>query len=530
MSTLDDEILAMRQLPLTRAEAAVFLVGMKTAAMAVEPVAEPSEGEMLPEDQALMAVVQLISHELKTHLAYIFYAQMLRDLSREGLAEVFEEHAKAEIADASYLLRRAGVMSPNPISLPPTPGPVPVSDPGEILKIMIAAEQQAIVLGQMLHNMLGDDPMAYTIEQMLGDEQAHLDKLMQFVPAAAPAKKPAAEKVAAAIARIKTAAQQPKPGPKSVVVPEPGSEPVESYLAREQELAAAQAEAEKQDLAQRLGEAHGMLEQQQAQTESLTAENQQLQEQMSMVQQQADTATQQAQDSMTMAQQSSEQAAAEADAKMRLSMRIQQLRQQLAQIVSADPVMEEGIGFGDQAGPGAPVTPMQQQQAAAEQQEAEAMGLAPKEPSGDKAKAEGEKKPEGEKKEKAEAKTDKSKDKPSKDKSKGTEVTVKTSGVVSRLAQAVRRAPGAVRSGVRGAVEDVGSAAGEAHAKAFTKTLGDTAKATVKSVAADRRVQAGAAGAGALYAGSKIRSAVKQHGRDKKQDEILGRLRQVTGG
>lgn len=481
------------------------------------------EGEFaVPVEQVVMILAQIVSQNLKQHFNYIYYGETLRDLNRAGLVKLFAHQAKEEVEEAKYFLRRISVLAPGGVPVPPTPAPEPLDDAASILTRVIAGEQQAIVLFKTLHSMLGENPMKFTVEQIMQGAQEHLDKLWQFMPEMpAPT---AADKVSAAQGLVKqslapqfTAAEYDdmrrvlsemrekklqstekggvrgwlaghsakalegdikglhdeqarwgvkqavshewiksmvrkaersgsmfRPGREelkiplrqgevrpilwnrgnesaashsaaqasqarrgmpnhlrgaagkkrevaqdaiyaalddadkysALVIPAPGSEPVEAYVARERELQLAQAQAEKQELAARLGEAEGMVQQHQMQAESMTAESAQLQEQMGMVQQQADAAQQQAAQATEMAAQSQEQAAAEADAKMRLAMRIQQFRQQLADIVSADPVQEEGVGFGAQAGGGAPVTPGQQQAQQAEQQMAEEQALA----------------------------------------------------------------------------------------------------------------------------------------------------------
>lgn len=310
------------------------------------------EGEFaVPVEQVTQTMAHLVSHELKMQLAYLFYSQMLRDFSREGMVRTFEEIAKQEVADAAYLLRRIGVLMPGGVPIPVPPSPEPLHDPGQILQKMIAGEQQAIVLLKMLRAQLGENPMKFTVEQMLTEEQEHLDKLWQFMPAGIP-EKTASEKVASAIkiARAKVA-DVPMSG--MPLAPEPGAESVEQHVFREQVLARQQAEAEKAFLARRLEETRLVATESQARADSAGAQAQMASQQAQMASQQASTATQEA----TL---QAENAAQQADAKMRLAMRISQIRQQLADIVSADPLMEEGAGFGEQAGPGVPVTSSQQ--------------------------------------------------------------------------------------------------------------------------------------------------------------------------
>lgn len=332
------------------------------------------EGEFaVPLDQVVTTMAQLVSHEMKLQLAYIYYAEMLRGLNRD-LSEVFDEIAEQEIEDAKYLLRRISVLMPGGVEVPVAPSPVPLADPQQILEQMISGEQQAIVLLKALRSMMGENPMKFTVEEMLSEEQEHLDRLWQFMPIDVPEKQASQAKIAAAVAflrrKVGAAAQPP-------VVPAPGAEPIEHYLLREQQLQLQQGQAETQDMAIRLQQTQDLAAQHQMAAEQANATAQQSAQQAEMATQQAAQLQQQVTASTELATSAQADAAAQADAKMRLSMRIQQIRQQLADIASQDPVAEEGLAAGvGQAGPGGPVTPQQQaEQQAAEQeaQQAEAM-------------------------------------------------------------------------------------------------------------------------------------------------------------
>ena len=344
------------------------------------------EGEFaVPIEQVVSTIAQIVSNGMRQHGAYAYYGEIMRGLGRGELAELFDDQGEDEVKELKYFLRRMGVLQPGGVPIPVVPTPVPSSDPEDALRFLIAGEQAAIVLFKTLHAMLGQNPMKYTLEQLMSDAQGHLDHLWQYMPAAQGGEK-AAAKVAAALHLVKTAVrgeppldsprevviprvkkaapQQPTPSKDATVVPAPGSEPVEAHLGRESMLQHAQALNENADLKERLDQMATQLHQAETQIGALQAETQSTQAQMQTVQQMADMATQQAQLSTEEAAMQTENAAAQADAKMRLSMRIQQFRQQLADIVSQDPVGEEGAGFGEQAGPGAPVTSAQQQQAA----------------------------------------------------------------------------------------------------------------------------------------------------------------------
>jgi bacterioferritin (cytochrome b1) len=367
---------------LSRAEASLFFVGLKKFAQ--EEVAAPDvsgqlEGQFaVPLDQAVQMIAQVISHELKMHAAYLYYSQMVRSPAHRSLEKLFLQHAEGELRDAEYLLRRLGVLVPGGVPLPVPPMPEPLVDPAEILQVLISYEQQAIALLRMLHGAMGGNPMKYTIEQMLHEEQEHLDRLWQHMPTVQSVPEP---KLASAmrLARRKLANLIP--------VPPVGTEPAEQVIMREQQLALREAQGQLQHQAMRAQHLEQQTLMAQQQAESAGAEAQNAQQQMQMAQQQAQQAQQEAEQAGQQAQQAMEQAAGsqenaaqQADAKMRLAMRIQQFRQQLADIVAQDPVMEEGLGFGEQAGPGAPTTTAQQQQQAAQQQQEQQQALAQKPP------------------------------------------------------------------------------------------------------------------------------------------------------
>lgn len=447
---LDQDILSLQKSAGTPVQAGIFLHALRKLAAPGEPApdqnlathakavaegdeASPADAEALyqagqpdtaghlegefavPLEQAVMTMAQLVSHELKLQLAYVFYAEMLRGLNRD-LAEVFDHIAGQELEDAKYLLRRISVLMPGGVQIPIPPSPTPLADPIQILHQMIAGEQQAIVMLKALHSQMGENPMKYTVEQMLSEEQEHLDKLWQFMPAGVPSQQPALPGAEAQVAPEQAqpapeqAAPPPEGGPASGkvaaaiktarrklaevaaggVVPPPGSEPVEATMQREHQLSLAQSEAEKQDLMARLAESQQMVEQHMAAADQANQAAQQASEQASMASQTAAAQQQAAQDAQTAATQAQAQAAAEAEGKMRLSIRLSQIRQQIANIASQDPAAEEGMGAAGPAGAGSVATAPQQQAAAQEQamQEMAQQQMAAEQQGGPKAKKE----------------------------------------------------------------------------------------------------------------------------------------------
>ncbi len=341
--TLDQSLTDVR-IPFGTASA--FFAGLKTAAQeaAQEVAAEPpvpaaddvvGEGPATsqapaveaagpfaaPTEDVVAFMAQLAGHNLKQQLAYVYYAEMVRGGEHEGVAEIFEERAEDELNEAKYLLKRISALVPGGVALPPSPTPTPAATLDEALVPLIVGEQQALALLKTLHSMCGEDPMKYTIEATMGTAQGHLDTLLQLQPAG------------------KTAAKEPKG---AIPIPDPEHDTTDAYLQREEELNAAQLAAENAELFARAEELQRMLETHQAEVASTQIENENLQAQMQVVQQQADQMAMSAQQATEMATQQSQAVGAEADAKMRLGMRLQQIRQQLSEIVASDPVAEEG--------------------------------------------------------------------------------------------------------------------------------------------------------------------------------------------
>lgn len=403
------------------------------------------EGEFaVPVEQVVLTLSQIVSNSMRQHMAYAYYGEMMRGLGRGELAELFDAQAKDELKEMSYFLRRMSVLQPGGAMVPPASTPQPSSDPHAALEYLIAGEQQAIVLFKSLHAQLGDNPMKFTLEELQSHAQSHLDKLWQYMPdeaASAPA-----QTAAAKVASVLIKAAQRKRANEGVGVPAPGAEPIEAYLERDQQLGQAQSEAEKQELAMRLEEMTAHANTQQAQAEQANMTAQQASQQAEMASQQAAIAQEQAMASAEAAAAATTQAAAQADGKMRLSMRIQQLRQSLMDIASQDPVAEEGMSHGGEAGPGAPMTPLQQQDhamALEEEQAAAAMdptGGTGETPSAGAAKQQGEAvKAQGEaKKQTAQAqektKADTEKKEPKGDKP-GTTISVKTASGLREFLQ-----------------------------------------------------------------------------------------------
>jgi bacterioferritin (cytochrome b1) len=432
MHTLDDIIMNIARPaanPIRFEEGAAFYIGMKK--MADELNAPDTSGQVegpfaVPLDQAVQLMATMVSNEFKTQVYYIFYAHMLRGLSHHAISEEFMAHAEDELEHAKYLLRRIGVLSPGGVEIPSYPPPAPMSDPAEIVQTMLVVEQMGLSLWKQLLAIMGENPMRHTIEDFLRREEEHQDELWQLIEQASPAamvpeqeqaQAPAPEaapaeagapKVAALLAAVKMrklAAEHDrtladlalavKSNNKTEIarlkgmlgaaekkaalalvrakkanfaVPPPGQDTPDAYLAREKELAAQQAMSEAvhaRTVAMQASQAA-----QQARSEAQAAQQQAQELQATLEQQQA--AQQQASTQAIQAQQQAAEAEARAAehsiSKMQLGMRINQMRQELANLVMQDPVSENAATVSDMAAQGQPATPQQQADAEAQQQ------------------------------------------------------------------------------------------------------------------------------------------------------------------
>ena len=166
------------------AAASAFFLNLKLASNYAPPdVTGELEGQFLaPKAQVVDAIVQLIQNELKTGFAYQFYANTLRDLSRNGIAEEFLDHASEETEHADWLMQRLAVLA-GTAQIPDVPAPPPVTDPLHIIQTMIRIEQEGIAKWRLLRSLIGDEnPMRFKVEEYLTREQHHLDELWQLLP------------------------------------------------------------------------------------------------------------------------------------------------------------------------------------------------------------------------------------------------------------------------------------------------------------------------------------------------------------
>lgn len=334
-------------------EAGLFLTGLRkraqddlsTAIMA----APPPSPYAVPVDQIVMHVAQIVSLLFDINGSGTFY----------GVTVDFCDPVSWEASSTARGLLKH-VANLGAVNLPPVPGPLPVATKHEALSNIRAKAERLMLSLQNLRGLAGDSPFRFSVEEMLGRWSNILDGLISQERQASTEGGPEA-KIARAI--------------KIASIME---DPAALYQMRETQLQAAQVANENEFLRQELAQTQQHAALQQTEAEQLGAQTQQLGMQLEQAQMETQGAKQEAMANMELASSAESNAAAQADAKMRLSMRVQQLRQTLADIVSSDPAAEEGAGFEEVAGAGAPQTSVQQQQAAdAEAQAAAEAGAAP---------------------------------------------------------------------------------------------------------------------------------------------------------
>lgn len=184
MNPFERELLG--ELPLD--EASAYFVRLKDfsklSAFVPKPPDETGvlEGQFAaPVEQVLLAMKKCCEAEFQSVMAYHVYANTMRGLMHLSVAEEFEAHADDELKHAEYLLERMAVLG-GPVALDDILSPPPMTQPEEIIHTMIALEQEGIALWRELHALLGENPQKFKVEEVLTEEQHHLDELWQLLP------------------------------------------------------------------------------------------------------------------------------------------------------------------------------------------------------------------------------------------------------------------------------------------------------------------------------------------------------------
>lgn len=165
-------------------EAAAFFVGIKKFAAPTDPPDETGQLEgmfTVPLEQAIMIMAEVAKLEFESAYAYHTYAESVRDLSHDSLAEHFLEHAADELGHYDFLVKRMAVLG-GPVHVQDIPAPHPTTDPVDIIKTLIRMEQEGIAGWRKLLGIMGENPMKVTVEDYAAKEQEHLDDLWQLLP------------------------------------------------------------------------------------------------------------------------------------------------------------------------------------------------------------------------------------------------------------------------------------------------------------------------------------------------------------
>ena len=264
-------------------------------------------GFRVPVREVIDILQTMIATELKSAYAYMAYAQQLRGLSRNSLADEFDKHVAQEAEHAQYLIRRASVLG-GPVQLPAIEAPPGSVDPVDIVTRMVRIEQEGLAQWKVLHSVLEDtNPMRVKVEEYMAQEEEHTDDLIRMLPAgtlptaleseieeqAAPPQAPALEAGAPKIAffGLKRAEYAPV-----AELPVSGAD---AQIALEQEAQAAEAQAASAYFEQQARAKRQEVEQLQAQLQQMAAQMQQQEQnlqQQQALQQQQQQALQQAND------------------------------------------------------------------------------------------------------------------------------------------------------------------------------------------------------------------------------------------
>lgn len=159
-------------------ERSMFYLSLKQA-NDMGGMAENSFAVELPVLLAHMA--KMVKNEFLTRYAYEAYAKAVRGTEREGLAELFEEHAEDEQVHAAWLMERMAALG-GPMSLEDIPAPQAYTDPLDIVQDMIRIESEGMQMWSILHQMVGCDPMRVKVEEYMVQEQHHADELRVMLP------------------------------------------------------------------------------------------------------------------------------------------------------------------------------------------------------------------------------------------------------------------------------------------------------------------------------------------------------------
>lgn len=312
-------------IPLHDASRFFLSLTKRADAEGMPPDAAEGSGEQFaaPVEVVLQAMGKQVQLAFETHMAYKTYAQALRDVAGDEIAQGFEEHAAEEMSHAEFLIRNMSALG-GPVHIPDVQAPPASTIPEEITRRLMGMEQALIAGWQELLELIGGGPTAEAIASFMQAGQARVESLGQLLSGAAPQGSDAgavpgqppvgmpggmpddaaldAQKVAMQLRFIKAANELF--GGHS----EDGDQSLDEYLAQEEEASIAQYKNEADYYKQQAQQAQQQAQSAQMQSQQTQQQVEQMGQQLQEVQSQVDGTLQQAQQSTQQAQQVQQQA------------------------------------------------------------------------------------------------------------------------------------------------------------------------------------------------------------------------------
>ena len=140
------------------------------------------EGQFeVPLEFAVNLMGKCVMNLMRMLSAGIIYSKSLRGEGSEGVRRLLEGSTWEYESAVKYLVERMTVLAGAP-HIPEFDMPPPSTEPFEVAKKMIRAEQEAILSYHELIAVLGSNPMKEKIKCFMGQCQSHLDQYWMAVP------------------------------------------------------------------------------------------------------------------------------------------------------------------------------------------------------------------------------------------------------------------------------------------------------------------------------------------------------------
>lgn len=160
--------------------AAAYFVSLKQAS---EPdlTGELEGAFALPLPEVLQCISSVIAQRMSMVYSYTVFAQTLHSIAHESLSQLFQEYADEILETVDYFMQRVSALAGS-TQLGSIDPPHASSDALDIIKTVIRNQQEGIALLRKLHAACGDNPMKYSIEQMMLDDQKNIDEMWHHLP------------------------------------------------------------------------------------------------------------------------------------------------------------------------------------------------------------------------------------------------------------------------------------------------------------------------------------------------------------